>query len=60
MKLLFIVNASAFFLSHRLPLALAARDEGYEVHVACPESDSAEIKGMGFVYLKFPKNSGLV
>lgn len=50
MKLLIIVNASAFFLSHRLPLALAAREAGYAVHVACPESNSAEIKRMGFEY----------
>ena len=34
MKLLFIFNASAFFLSHRLPLALAAQQAGIDVHVA--------------------------
>ncbi|WP_202980226.1 glycosyltransferase family 4 protein [Marinobacter fonticola] len=33
-KLLFVVNAPEFFLSHRLPIALAARQAGYEVHVA--------------------------
>jgi len=33
-KLLFVVNNPAFFLSHRLPLAQAARDAGYAVHVA--------------------------
>lgn len=33
-RLLFVVNDAAFFLSHRLPIALAARDQGYEVHVA--------------------------
>ena len=29
-----VVNVDWFFLSHRLPIALAAIDEGYEVHVA--------------------------
>ena len=34
LKLLFVVNAPEFFLSHRLPLALAARDAGYSVQIA--------------------------
>lgn len=33
-SLLFIVNVDWFFLSHRLPVALAARDAGFDVHVA--------------------------
>ena len=33
-KVLFIVNVDWFFLSHRLPIALAAQLAGYEVHVA--------------------------
>ncbi|MEB2398422.1 MAG: glycosyltransferase [Alcaligenaceae bacterium] len=33
-RLLFVVNNPAFFLSHRLPVALGARQAGYEVHVA--------------------------
>lgn len=33
-RLLIVVNVDWFFLSHRLPIALAARDAGYEVHVA--------------------------
>ena len=32
--LLFVVNVDWFFTSHRLPIALAARKEGYEVHIA--------------------------
>ena len=39
LKLLFVVNIPRFFLSHRLPLALAARDAGYEVHVAASDAD---------------------
>jgi glycosyltransferase involved in cell wall biosynthesis len=33
-KLLFVVNVDWFFMSHRLPIALAALEQGYEVHVA--------------------------
>lgn len=34
-KLLFLVNVDWFFISHRLPIALKAKEEGYEVHLAC-------------------------
>ena len=34
-KILFLVNVDWFFVSHRLPIALQAQKEGYEVHVAC-------------------------
>lgn len=33
-KLLFIVNDPAFFISHRLPIAVEAIKQGYEVHLA--------------------------
>ena len=33
-RLLIVVNVDWFFLSHRLPIALAARQYGFEVHVA--------------------------
>jgi glycosyltransferase involved in cell wall biosynthesis len=33
-KILFIVNTDWFFLSHRLPIALEAINQGYEVHIA--------------------------
>jgi glycosyltransferase involved in cell wall biosynthesis len=35
-RLLYVFNDAAFFVSHRLPVALGARDAGYEVHVATP------------------------
>lgn len=35
-RILFIAAEASFFVSHRLPLALAARERGYEVHVATP------------------------
>lgn len=33
-RLLYLVTEDWYFLSHRLPMARAARDAGYEVHVA--------------------------
>lgn len=41
-KLLFIVNVDWFFTSHRLPIALKAMEEGYEVHLLCAITDKAE------------------
>ena len=34
MRLLIVVNVGWFFISHRLPVAIAAERLGYEVHVA--------------------------
>ena len=36
-RLLYIVNSADFFMSHRLPLALAAMKRGFDVHVAVGE-----------------------
>ena len=38
-KLLFIVNTDWFFLSHRLPIAKEALNQGYEVHIATTITD---------------------
>jgi glycosyltransferase involved in cell wall biosynthesis len=35
--ILFVANRAEFFYSHRLPIAHAAQERGYEVHVASPE-----------------------
>lgn len=35
-RLIFVVNNPDFFISHRLPVARAAKATGYEVHVATP------------------------
>ena len=43
MRLLFVVNIPRFFVSHRLPLALAAREAGFEVHVATADTDEANL-----------------
>lgn len=37
-KLLFIVNQAEFFISHRLPLAIEAKKNGFEVAIATGES----------------------
>lgn len=42
-KLLFIVNVDWFFISHRLPIALAAVKQGFEVHIACAVTGDIEI-----------------
>lgn len=41
-KLLFVVNDLNFFISHRLPLALAAQQQGYLVSVAGPTDPGAD------------------
>jgi len=49
-RLLFVVNVDWFFLSHRLPLALAAQQKGFEIHVAVGCTDSVKIlKEYGFI-----------
>lgn len=50
-RLLIVVNDAAFFLSHRLSLALGAREAGFDVHVATPRdraSPSIEAAGLAF------------
>lgn len=54
-RLLFVVNNPAFFLSHRLPLALAAQRAGYEVHVATMAGASVvEIQSHGLTLHVIP------
>src|SRR5712691_9064462 len=40
-RLLYVVTEDWAFLSHRLPMARAARDAGFEVHVATRVSNGA-------------------
>ncbi len=42
-RILYVVNDAPFFLSHRLPVARAAHQAGWEVHVATPPSDAAAV-----------------
>lgn len=37
-RLLMVVNSLSFLVSHRLPIAIAARKAGYDVHVAGPDT----------------------
>ncbi|MGK2855602.1 MAG: glycosyltransferase family 4 protein [Thermoanaerobaculia bacterium] len=37
-RVLMVVNHAGFFLTHRLSLAVAAREAGYDVHIATPQS----------------------
>ncbi|OIN07768.1 glycosyltransferase family 4 protein [Oceanisphaera psychrotolerans] len=53
--ILFVVNAPEFFLSHRFPLAVAAKKSGYEVHVATAEGPDIErIQAQGFIHHVVP------
>jgi glycosyltransferase involved in cell wall biosynthesis len=54
-RLLFVVSEDWYFISHRLPMARAARDAGCEVHVATRvEDDAAAIEAEGFVLHPIP------
>ena len=53
MKLIIVVNELRFFLSHRLPIALAARDAGYEVHIASCSGTIDEIEQLNQELLQF-------
>lgn len=49
-KLLYLVTEDWYFLSHRLPMARAARAAGFEVHVATRVAEGrARIEAEGFV-----------
>ena len=49
------MNTVRFFLSNRLVLARAAREKGFEVHVAAPESgDASQIVAEGFDFHPLP------
>lgn len=50
-RLLIVGNSTEYFVSHRLPIAVAALQEGYEVHVATPEEGPiSQILDHGFVH----------
>jgi len=49
-RLLYVVTEDWYFLSHRLPMARAAKEAGYEVHVATRLGKGKEaIEKEGFV-----------
>lgn len=59
--ILYVVNVDWFFLSHRLPLALKALDEGYRVIVLTSDtgcSDEIESYGIEFIAAPFLEKKG--
>lgn len=49
-KLLFVVNVDWFFVSHRLPIALKALKQDFEVHLACAVTDKkAYLEELGII-----------
>ncbi len=49
-RLLFVVNVDWFFVSHRLPIALEAKRQGYEVHIAASITNQrTELESIGLV-----------
>src|SRR5690349_21010095 len=60
-RLLYVVSEDWYFLSHRLPMARAARDAGFEVHVATNVGTGAEaIAREGFVLHAVPFTRGRI
>jgi len=54
-RLLFVINSPDFFLNRYLRTAIAARDKGYEVHVASMHGGAvAQIHKQGFPHHVFP------
>jgi len=56
-KILYNVNIPRFFVTHRLPLAYAAQEAGYEVHVTTSDTDRenvAKIVASGLPYHPLP------
>lgn len=54
-RILFVVNVPEFFLSHRLPLAIAAQKAGFDVHVATAEGPEIQaIQSLGFTHHVVP------
>ena len=58
-KILFVVNIDWFFLSHRLPIALEALKQGYQVHLVTEITDKhKELEGYGFIVHPIVFNRG--
>lgn len=54
-RLMFVVNNPAFFMSHRVPVALAAQRAGYDVHVATMDGPAVtDIQALGMTHHAIP------
>lgn len=56
-KLMIVVNEDRFFISHRLPVALRAANEGWKVTIVSKDTGSADtIRNAGFEFIDLPIN----
>lgn len=51
-KILYVVNHAAFFVSHRLPIALAARDQGFSINLVTGQAGSPSMEVLATAKLK--------
>lgn len=51
-KVLYVVNHAAFFVSHRLPIALAARDQGFSIDLITGQAGSPSMEVLATAKLK--------
>lgn len=49
-KIILVLNGVAYFISHRLPIALELKRQGYDVHIVCPNSEPQYFSQYGFTY----------
>lgn len=57
-KLFLVVNNDKFFLSHRKPIAIGARDAGYDVTIVTSFTGrDNEIRELGFKLIQMPMNT---
>jgi len=52
-RILYVVNIPRFFVTHRLPLVLAAHQRGYDVHVATSTNDAEAVARIQATQLPF-------
>ncbi len=58
-EIVYVVNNPDFLISHRLEICLKAQDEGYQVHIICPEKPSVhKLIDLGFqvYFIDFGRN----
>ncbi len=51
-KILYVVNHAAFFVSHRLPIAMAARDQGFSIDLITGQAGSPSMEVLAADKLK--------
>ncbi|BDC92620.1 glycosyltransferase family 4 protein [Treponema bryantii] len=57
-KLFLIINNDKFFLSHRKPIALAAKEAGYDVTIVASSTGlESQITELGIKYINLPMNT---